>query len=227
MRRKMKGLAAQIAMIAMANVTWSQADCSADINGDFVVDLDDLLVLLIHYGDSCEDATSAYPSIYISEIHYNPHSSQGNDSDWEFLELYNPNPYPLSLAQWSLNNAVELTFQAADTLPTMGYFTVARNLDSLATVLPSSAFARQWNSGQSLNNTGETIELRAPDGTVIASVSYEDNDGWVPEPDGSGPSLEWMDAGLPNDAPDSWTFSLIPGGTPGQENSMWGLSDPE
>jgi len=107
----MKGLAAQIAMIAMANVTWSQADCPADINGDFVVDLDDLLVLLIHYGDSCEEATSAYPSIYISEIHYNPHSSQGNDSDWEFLELYNPNPYPLSLAQWSLNNAVELTFQ--------------------------------------------------------------------------------------------------------------------
>ena len=49
----MKGLAAQIAMIAMANVTWSQTDCPADINGDFVVDLDDLLVLLIHYGDSC------------------------------------------------------------------------------------------------------------------------------------------------------------------------------
>ncbi len=221
------GMVALIAMIAMTNGTWSQTNCQADINGDFVVDLDDLLVMLIHYGDSCENVTSTYPLLHISEIHYNPHSSQGNDSDWEFLELYNPHPYPISLSQWSLSNAIEVTFQESDTVPTMGYFTVARNLDSLSMLLPTLAFARQWNSGESLNNTGETIEIHAPDGSIVASVAYEDNDGWVSEPDGSGPSLEWMDPGLPNSAADSWTYSLVPGGTPGNENSMWGLSEPE
>jgi hypothetical protein len=62
---------------------------------------------------------------------------------------------------------------------------------------------------------------------VVSAVAYEDNDGWVPEPDGTGPSLEWMDPNLNNAAADSWTFSLVFGGTPGWANSMWGLSDLE
>ena len=225
MRRFILGLAT---LYFSANMAWGQSDaCEGDVNGDMIVDLDDLLTLLIHYGQTCDSHVDSATIVYISEIHYNPNSAQGNDSDWEFLELYNPNPTAIQLGGWSIGNAVQCSFQSTDTIPPFGFFVAARNLDSLSTVLPEVNYARQWNSGESLNNTGETIEVIAPDGTVVSAVAYEDNDGWVPEPDGTGPSLEWMDPNLNNAAADSWTFSLVFGGTPGWANSMWGLSDLE
>jgi|GEM_PF-388529 len=223
MRRIIFGVAA---LAISANWAWGQTNaCEGDVNGDLTVDLDDLLALLIHYGQTCESNADSVATLYISEIHYNPNSAQGNDSDWEFLELYNPNPTAIQLDGWSIGNAVQCSFQSSDTIAPFGYFVAARNLDTLGSVLPDLNHARQWNSGESLNNTGETIEVINPNGTVVSAVAYEDNDGWVSEPDGTGPSLEWMDPNLDNAAPDSWTFSLVFGGTPGWANSMWGLSD--
>lgn len=225
MRRiERKGLAI-LPLLAGAHIGFAQ--CTGDLNGDNEVDLQDLLTLLVHYGDHCTDEPLAYPTLHISEIHYNPHSSQGNDSDWEFLELYNPLSEAVSLTGWKLSDAVAFSFDSQDTIPPLGFYTVARNLDTLITVLPDGAAAGQWNSGDGLHNSGETIELRSPDDLLIQSIAYEDNDGWVTQPDGQGPSLEWIDPGLDNGAPDAWTFSLVTGGTPGAPNSMWGLSDPE
>ncbi len=225
MRRiERKGLAI-LPLLAGAHIGIAQ--CTGDLNGDNGVDLQDLLTLLVHYGNECTDAPDAFPTLHISEIHYNPHSSQGNDSDWEFLELYNPSSQGVALAGWKLSEAITFSFDPEDSIPAFGFFTVARNLDTLMTVLPSGAASGQWNSGEGLNNTGETIELRSPDNQVVQSIPYEDDDGWVAQPDGQGPSLEWMDTGLDNAAADAWTFSLVLGGTPGAPNSMWGLSDPE
>ena len=55
-----------------------------------MVDNHDLLILLADYGQTCEDAGWHDP--ILSEIHYNPSTQQGSDSDHEFLELTNPNP---------------------------------------------------------------------------------------------------------------------------------------
>ena len=224
MRRNVTGLAA---LAILATTQSLHAQCTGDLNNDQIVDLHDLLTLLVHYGDSCEILSTSYPQLHVSEIHYNPNSEQGNDSDWEFLELYNPNAESVALEGWQLANAVALTFQANDTIPGLGFFTVARNLDSLLTVLPDGAHCAEWNSGEGLNNTGETVELRSPDAAIQIAVAYEDDDGWSTAPDGQGPSLEWFDVGLANDAADSWTFSLVFGGTPGAANSAWGLSGPE
>ena len=145
--------------------------CTGDLNNDQTVDLHDLLSLLVHYGDSCSNDPDAFPPLHISEIHYNPNSTQGNDSDWEFLELYNPNDAPVALEGWRLSNAVSMTFNGNDTIPGLGFFTTARNLDSLSTVLPAAAPSAQWNSGEGLNNTGETIELRSPDDACLLYTS--------------------------------------------------------
>ena len=205
----------------------SQTQCAADLNGDFVVDLDDLLAMLIHYGDSCENDMEVYPTLYISEIHYNPNSEQGNDSDWEFIEIFNPHNFNVPLAGWSIQNAIQASFDENHMILAGGLFVVARNIDTLSTIANNFEFMSAWDAGESLNNTGETIEIVAPDGTISSHVPYEDNDGWSPEPDGLGPSLEWMDPNLPNHDPASWSASLVFGGTPGLPNSMWGLSDPE
>ena len=57
-----------------------------------------------------------------------------------------------------------------------------------------------WGAG-GLNNSGELIALRAPDGSVVESVEFSDAGDWDSAPDGMGPSLERlhldMDAHLP------------------------------
>ena len=60
---------------------WSKAKCGADLNGNAIIDNDDLLILLADYGTSCDEATWDDP--VISEIHYNPSTQQGADnSSW-------------------------------------------------------------------------------------------------------------------------------------------------
>ena len=85
----------------------------------------------------------------------------------------------------------------------------------------------EWNSVEGLNNTDETVKLPSPDASMQMAVASDDDDGWSTAPDGQGPSLEWFEVGLANDATDSWTFSLVFGGTPGAAISAWGLCDPE
>ena len=129
------------------------------------------MTLFVHHGDSCETPNTSYPQLHVSEIHYNPSSAQGNYSDWEFLELYNLNAESVALESWRLSNAVALTFQANDTIPGLGFFTVARNMDSLLTVLRDGAHYSEWNSGEGLNNKGETIELQFPDAAIQMPVT--------------------------------------------------------
>ena len=202
--------------------------CVGDLDADGHINLNDLIVLLAHYGTSCPEPEPIVPAqIWISEIHYNPSSLQGDDTVWEFIELYNPSSSPVDLSGWKLTNAVACTLPTGASIAGEGFVVVCRNLDSLATLVPKGVPIFTWTPTSSLNNTGETIQLDRPDGSLSDAVAYEDNDGWMVAPDGGGPSLEWMDVGLDNDEAASWAASFVFGGTPGRINSMWGLGDPE
>ena len=76
------------------------AQCSADLNGNQLIDNDDLMILLADYGTSCEYA--AWDDPVISEIHYNPSTQQGTDYEYEFVELMNPHPFAINLSGWVL-----------------------------------------------------------------------------------------------------------------------------
>jgi hypothetical protein len=205
--------------------------CAGDLDGNGLIGLEDLFELLTWYGSSCpvDSSGTADPAstVYVSEIHYNPSTLQGSDLDFEFIELHNPSETGAQLWGWSLEGAVSLLFPTHANIAPGEFLVVARNADSLCTQVPSGVPCLQWDAGEGLNNSGETIEIRRGDGSLSDQVAFEDNDGWVGAPDGSGPSLEWMDIGLDNDDPASWAASFIFGGTPGLPNSMWGLSDPE
>ncbi|MEY5043662.1 MAG: hypothetical protein RJA19_889 [Bacteroidota bacterium] len=202
--------------------------CTGDLDGDGAINLNDLIVLLAHYGTTCPAPEPVVPAaLWISEIHYNPSSIQGDDTVWEFIELYNPSPSPVNVSGWTLSNAVTCLLPDGANIAGHGFLVVCRNVDSLATQVPTGVPIFPWTPTSSLNNTGETIEIKRPDGSLADAVAYEDNDGWMTAPDGGGPSLEWMDVGLNNDEAASWAASFIFGGTPGRMNSMWGLGDPE
>lgn len=205
--------------------------CLGDLDGNAAVDLDDLMMILTLYGSECEplpeEPEVSAGTLLITEIMYNPASEQGNDSDFEFLELHNPDTTEIAIGGWKLMNAVAYTFPDTMVVPAGGFVAVVRNVEAMDSLVPPSAVFVQWNSGESLNNTGETIELWRVDGTLSDEVPYEDNDGWISQPDGGGPSLELIDVVLDNSLPDAWTFSSGVGGTPGAANSMWALNDPE
>ena len=42
-----------------------------------------------------------FTQVVINEIHYNPGSAQGSDSDFEFLELYNPGTTDIDISGYS------------------------------------------------------------------------------------------------------------------------------
>lgn len=205
--------------------------CAGDLDGNGLIGLEDLFGILTYYGTSCplDSSTSMEPAatVAISEIHYNPSTQQGSDSDFEFIELYNPSDDVANLWGWQVSGAINMTFPANATVSPQSFLVLARNADSLCVLVPVPIPCFEWNVGEGLNNTGETLSILRGDGSLSDQVAFEDNDGWVSAPDGGGPSLEWMDVGLDNSDPASWAASLVMGGTPGQANSMWGLSDPE
>lgn len=212
--------------LSAAPAASAQTGCPGDLNADGTINLSDLMVLLSLYGSSCP-APAAPPEIRFSEIHYNPSTDQGNDSDWEFVELYNLESYAVNLAGWRLTDGLSGTFPEGFVVAPFGFAVACMRLDSMATVVPAGIPLFQWPSSASLNNSGEIIRLLRPDGTESDLVPFEDNDGWMTAPDGGGPSLEWIDPGLDNDFASAWAASFLLGGTPGAPNSMWGLSDPE
>ena len=55
--------------------------------------------------------------VVISEIHYNPATSQGSDNDYEFLELHNPGATDIDMSGYYFTQGVTHTFADGTTLP--------------------------------------------------------------------------------------------------------------
>lgn len=80
----------------------------------------------------------------------------------EWLELFNPSPYPVNLRGWRLMDAAEkaFTFQGDDLIPPRGYRVVTRQ-----------------ESGIALNNGGDAVTLIRADGSVADAMRYAENPG--------------------------------------------------
>ncbi|MEZ7877416.1 MAG: hypothetical protein QMB91_01630, partial [Flavobacteriales bacterium] len=59
-----------VLLFQFSNTQSTYSQCPNDINGNGIIDGDDLLELLSTYGMSCDGLPAYEPSI--SEIHYNP-----------------------------------------------------------------------------------------------------------------------------------------------------------
>lgn len=159
-------------------------------------------------------------SLVINEIHYNPSTAQGNDSDYEFLELYNNSSADIQLGGLHFTQGIEYTFPASSSLSAGGYLVLAAEGTSY---LGSTDWGGTTYNG--LSNSGEDIEIRDSLGHLVDFVEYDDYSPWPTEadgdnPDGDGPSLELKDPSLDNSLASSWKVSGADNGTPGAANSM-------
>lgn len=217
MKHKTFALALMLAMTTSGLGIWAQ--CHADLNGNQTIDNDDLLILLADYGQSCELA--AWDDPVISEIHYNPSTQQGSDSDFEFVELMNPHPFAIDVGGWSLGDGIDATIPAGTTIESHGFLLTANDTATYRMILGPFVELVPWMGTSSLHNSGETIRLIRPDGTQADMVTYSDTGGWTNEADGAGGSLEWKGPGWDNALPESWIGSNALGGSPGEDNSSW------
>ena len=162
------------------------------------------------------------PKIVINEIMYNPSNSNPvlPDNRYEYLELYNNSTFTVDLTGWKVTNAISHTFTSGTILTPGEYLVLAKNADSLMNYYGISNVIT-WDVGD-LNNTGETIELRASDQTLMDVVSYSSSSPWPSAANGQGPSLELIHPDLDNSLVENWMASIAELGTPGAQNSVYG-----
>ena len=203
-------------------IAWPPVDdsCRSDFDGDGVVGMADLLLMLADFGAHCEvdpPESLSWPDVRFTELHYNPGSQQGSDSNYEFLELTNSDSVAVNLARWSLSEGLDFTFPE-DSWLQPGDFVVVTTASTTYAGLGYPVF--DWGTG-GLNNSGELLALRAPDSTVVEYVEYSDTGDWDAAPDGQGPSLERLFLFGPASDAATWSASINVGGTPGAINSLW------
>ncbi|MGC9326213.1 MAG: CotH kinase family protein, partial [Candidatus Hinthialibacter sp.] len=161
-----------------------------------------------------QDAQTSH-GVVIHEIFYN--ASEDQSINYEFIELYNPTDEVVDLSGFAFTEGVIFQFPEGAFLPPKAY-----------RIVTSDSSLHEWSRSQGiilgeysgrLDNTGERLRLRSPDGTIADELKYDD---WLPWPrgaDGYGSSLEKVQPHEPSDDPYGWRPSLIPGGTPGKANS--------
>ncbi len=150
--------------------------------------------------------------LVFNEIHYNPAAP-----DASFIEIFNRSSQAFRLDGWRING-VDFTFPSGSTIGGGEYLTVARNARGFADAFPGAPLTGLFNGR--LDNGGETLSLEQPyevvtsNGAVLATnvayrtinkVRYDDDLPWPQDADGTGPSLQLIDAAQDNSRVSNWT----------------------
>lgn len=151
-------------------------------------------------------------NLVFSEIMFNPPALNGLDGDeFEFLELKNIGTNTLTLGGLFFSAGIDFTFPNHATLVPGATYLLGRNPGALLTKYPGLVVNGTY-SGR-LNNDGETLTIRHPQGFEVLSLAYADAAPWPLATDGFGFSLVLVDA-----ARDLYRASSQAGGSPGADD---------
>lgn len=151
-------------------------------------------------------------SLVISEIMYNPPNEGLIDGDeFEFLELKNIGTTTLDLSGLYFSQGLSFRFSDGTLLAPGQVLVLVRNRSYFQMKYPGVPVHGVY-SGR-LDNAGERITLRHPQGVNILSISYNDRPPWPVTADGYGFSLVLADP-----ATGTYRPSTQPGGSPGADD---------
>jgi hypothetical protein len=156
--------------------------------------------------------------IVINEIFSDPSPSMGLP-DAEFVELYNRSNNPINLEGWTITDRHSTGVIPAMILAPGGYVV----LTSLSSKLNfSTTDVLGLHVFPSLNNSRDTVIIKAPDSQVIDSLVYGLTFYHDEDKTGGGWSMELRDPGNTCLGVQNWKASVEPsGGTPGRSNSVF------
>jgi spore coat protein CotH len=156
--------------------------------------------------------------LVINEIHYDP---DVKTELVEFIEIYNPGTFRISLKDWQIADAVAYTFSDVWIEPG-AYIVVAQTPSLVRSKWHNLTAAQVFGPFEGkLSNQGEPVVLIDSDGQVVDQVEYRPGFPWptvgVPlSGPGSGASIQLVHPDLDNDLGGAWRSELP---TPGQSNS--------
>lgn len=177
--------------------------------------LQDTIINFFYYETQAND-------IIFTEILADPTPSVGLPNV-EFVELYNPTNFPISLKNWSLTKTYpDLTTTFPDTiLAPKEYLLVCKSGNSVDSLQHFGKVIGLSNFPV-LNNDGATLTLVNEQGIIIDEVSYATS--WYQDTakDDGGWTLELINPMDTCGMATNWIASTHPsGGTPAQENSVF------
>lgn len=163
--------------------------------------------------------------IVINEIFADPDGSPGLPGA-EFIEVYNVTAKVINLNGLLFSDAASSTTIPDAVVFPNGYLILCADADAN---MYNNNFGRAvgLTSWPSLNNSGDSLSLRLPDGTLIHTVNYSDD--WYADASkqAGGWTLEQIDPLNPCGEENNWRASVdVDGGTPSSQNSVFG-SNPD
>lgn len=165
-----------------------------------------------------EQDQTATNAMVIHEINY--HSSTDFDpGDW--VEIFNAYPVPVDLSGWVFKDEDEghsFVFPEYTTIEPGGYLVICSDTLAFKSLFPNVQ-DYVGNLNFNLSNNGEQIRLLDDQGTVVDSVSYDDEAPWSEIPDGNGPTLALTAPDRDNAMAENWLPSSG-NGTPGAANDV-------
>ncbi len=168
-------------------------------------------------------ASASLQAVTISEIMYSPRGEV--QKRFEFIELYNENPDPLDLSGYAICDGISFVFPEGTWMEGNSFLVVCADQEAIRALYAIDNTVGNWawdgESGNSLSNGGEDIEICNPGGRTVLRVKYNDRGKWPVGADGLGHSLELFAPYTDQDDPDSWIQSSDPGGSPGGPNPCW------
>lgn len=168
-----------------------------------------------------------YGDLVINEIHYqiadsiffNPEINAQDTVDgknFEFVELKNTGTDPINLYQSEFTKGINLKIDSFLIIPPGGFAVFAEDaywFENRYGFPPDGVYEGQ------LDNEGEKINLKDPQGYFIDTVRYSHLNPWDEAPAGQGYSLELLNSDFNNNDPLNWFRSDQKNGTPKAENS--------
>ena len=146
-------------------------------------------------------------AIVINEINYNSNNGVTDPGDW--VELYNPNPNPIDISDWTFyDNNNEFIFPSGTIIQPDDYLVLVENETMFTTIFPHLAtndYLGDFAFG--LSNKGERISLFDENKCISDYVIYDDRIPWDTIPDGNGPTLSLITPNSDNVLAQSWSSS--------------------
>lgn len=157
--------------------------------------------IAINYTGQTPDPAGA---IVINEIMYNPVTP-----NTAFVELYNRSSFSFDLSGWRING-IDYTFPDGSIMTNGQYLYLCSSAIDFNIAFGATVSVPFDQFSGNLQNDGETLTLLRP-GTnpgeeiIVDQVRYEGVPAWPTTPNGTGPSLQLIDASKDNSRVGNWS----------------------
>jgi hypothetical protein len=148
----------------------------------------------------------------ISEIMYKP-APRTDGWNGEYIEIYNSNPWPETIANYRLGGDIKYTFPPGASVPAQGFLLVAAVPSDVQAIYGITNVIGPYTSSL---KTSSVIKLYDEQNSLVLDIDYKDTHPWPMGADGTGHSIVLARPSYGEADPRAWLRSSARGGFPGK-----------